>query len=116
MGKSQNNDLSTEEYLNKDIFELLGAKNIPNENKDKITNKMLETIQQRVIGRVLDQLSDQDYDELKEILKSKDENRFDQFYKKTGISLVEIFSEEALLYKIEIVNLIKAAEVNEKEE
>lgn len=116
MNNDQKDDLATLDYLNKDIFELIDAKDIPQEKQDEILNKMLETIQQRVIVRVLDQLSDQDYEKLKEILKSKDEKRFDEFYNKTGLSLVEIYSEESLLYKIEIVNLIKESQKSNKEE
>lgn len=116
MSDDQNNDLTTMDYLSKDIFELMNAKDIPEEKRIEILNKMLETVQQRVIVRVLDQLSDQDYEELKEILVSKDEKRFDDFYDKTGIKLVEIYAEESLLYKIEIVNLIKEANKSKKEE
>jgi len=73
-------------------------------------------VQERVIVRVLEQLSDQDYEKLKEIIQSKDEKRFDEFYNQTGINLVEIYAEESLLYKIEIVNLLKETEKSKKEE
>lgn len=115
MDTNQQTDPETLDYLNKDIFELMDAKDVPKEKQDEILNKMLETVQERVIIRVLDQLSDQDYENLKEILKSKDEKRFDQFYNSTGINIVEIYAEESLLYKIEIVNLLKEAEKSKKE-
>lgn len=113
--KIQANDTPTEDYLNKDIFELIDAKDIPETEKEKILNKMLETIKQRVIGRMLDQLSEAEYQELQKILDDKDDKKFDEFYQKTGINLTEIYAEESLLYKIEMVEIIKQSQNKNKE-
>jgi len=113
--KDSTNDIPTEDYLNKDIFELIDAKDIPQEDQEKILSKMLDTIKQRVIGRMIDQLSEAEYQELQKILDEKDDQKFDDFYQKTGINLTEIYAEESLLYKIEMVEIIKATQKDKKE-
>ncbi len=96
-------------FLNTDILELMGAKNMPKEQKDRIYQKMMSTIQNRVMARVLDGLTEEQYQKIKSFLDSNDENAFIEYADKIGINLPQIYSEEALLYKIEMVNLIKSS-------
>lgn len=99
------NNLSYEDVLNKDILELMGASELPQEEKKRLYEKMLATIQNRVIARISDQLNDQGIEELKNILDSKDQNKFNDFFKSKKIDLPKLLLEEAMIYKTEIAQL-----------
>lgn len=97
----------TLKFLNTDILELMGAENMTEEEKNQIYQKMMQTIQNRVLARVVDSLSEDQYSELKELLEKNNEEGFAVLAQEAGFDLPQLFSEEALLYKIEMVNLIK---------
>lgn len=109
-------DFPVEDYLNKDILEMMGVEDLPNDKKEEIYNKMMSTIHERVMARVVDSLSEEQFAKLKEILKENSEEKFAQFAEETGIDLPQIYSEEALIYKIEMVNLVKNSKNDNKEE
>jgi hypothetical protein len=67
---------------------------------------MYETVQNRAILRIDDQLSDEDAKEWKEIVDSGDRTKNEEFLKKKGIDLNQIFALEALIYKIQMVDLM----------
>lgn len=97
------------DMLTKDILELMGAENMTPEEKANIYNKMMHTVQNRVLARVLDDLSDSEYEELKKILDIGDTDGFEKFATEIQLDLAKIYAEEALLYKIEMVNLINSS-------
>lgn len=101
------NDVSYEDILNKDILELMGAKNMPEEEKKNLYTKILETIQNRVIARVADSLTDEDMKKWAEI--KGDKEKATQFLADKGIDLGKLYLQEALIYKTELVNLSQAA-------
>lgn len=96
-------------FLNADILKLMGAENMPAEQKDRIYQKMMDTIQNRVLLQLVDSLSEEQYQEFKQIIEKNDEEEFAVFAQKAGINLSQLYAEEALLYKIEMVNLIKSS-------
>lgn len=92
------------DYLGKDIFELLDLKDISQEEKEELSQVMEETIKNRTIARLVDSLEDEEM-RIWDTLKSDDEKM--DFLSKRNISLAQIILEEALMYKAEILELIK---------
>lgn len=96
-----------EDIINKDILELMGVSNIPEEKKRELYTKMIETIENRAINQIANMLSEKDTEEWKKIAETKDKQKEDQFLKSKNIDLVQIMLNQTLLYKAEMVDLIK---------
>lgn len=62
----------TNQQTNKSLLEELGLNNLPNEEKEALTQDMTETILQRVFNRVLPQLSEADNQALDKLADNKD--------------------------------------------
>lgn len=109
---SGDNDVTYEDILNKDILELMGAKDLPEEKRQELYQKMLDTIQNRVIARIADQLPDADMDQFKQIADTGDQQKMSDFLKEKDIDLAKLMLQEALIYKTEMVNLAKPLKGN----
>lgn len=96
------------DLIDKDIFELLGLKNAPEEKKKEILENMMGTVQNRIMARILDSLNDDEIKEFEQLVSTKDETQIKDFLDKKGIDLTQISAEESLLYKTEIINQIAA--------
>jgi hypothetical protein len=103
-------DYTYDDISNKDVLDLLGAQNMPDEQKKEIYRVMIETIESRVIARIDDELSDDDAAKLKEILDKKDKEGFDAFMIEKGIDVTQIYTQETLAYKVELIDLMKSEE------
>jgi len=103
-------DYTYEDIANKDVLDLLGAQNMPDEQKKEIYRVMIETIESRVIARIDDELSDEDAAKLKEILDKKDKEGFNAFMIEKGIDVTQIYTQETLAYKVELIDLMKSEE------
>jgi len=97
-----------EELWDKDIFTLLGLANAPEEKKKEIIDQMTATINNRVLARVLDQLSEEEIREFEQKIDEKDDAKVIEFLKSKGVDLMQYAAEEAMLYKTEILNLSAA--------
>lgn len=94
-----------EELLKTDIIDLIGGKDFTDEQKDELYNKMLDTISNRVIVKVSEKLPDNDFVELEKILESGDKEKINKFFEDKNIDIKQMFVEEALVYKVEMVTL-----------
>lgn len=96
-----------QDILDKDILELMGAENLPEEKKQQLYATMLDTIQNRVIARVADQLPEQDLAKWQQLAETGDDREIDQFLKDRGLDVAQLMLQEALIYKTELVELAK---------
>lgn len=99
--------VNLDDFINKDILELAGAQNMPEDEKRNIYTKMLETIQQRVMARIDDQFSDEDRQEWLGLLDQKDHAKMNEFLHQRGINVDQLMLQEAMIYKMELVELAK---------
>jgi len=99
------NDYSYEDILNKDILELMGAGDLSDEKKQELYTKMLETIQNRTIARIFDQLSPEDGEKLKQLIDSNNKTEIESFLKSKGVDIAKMMLEEAIIYKSELISL-----------
>lgn len=106
---NQPSSAQTSDLISKDILELMGVKNMSEEDRASTYKTMLETIQNRVISRIGDMLNDQDVAEWEEIVRSGDQARHHQFLQEKQIDLDHLYQEEAMRYKIEMTELAKIA-------
>lgn len=95
--------VSYDDLLKKDIIDLMGLSDIPEEEKKKLKDSMMETIQMRLIARVDDLISDQDLPEWKKLLEEGDPEEINPYLEKKGINVNQIMAEETLIYKLEMV-------------
>lgn len=99
--------ISYEDIIEKDILDLLGANNMPEEQKRNLYTKMMDTVMNRAMIRVHDALSEKDREEWKKLLDEGDKPKMDKFLHDHGVDLPKILVEEALILKTELVDLAK---------
>jgi len=104
-----NANYTPDDILNKDILELLGLQNVPEEKKKELYTKMLATIQNRVVARIADKLTKTDLEEWKKLTVGKDQQKMGDFLQAKGIDPIQMMTQEALIYKTELVNLSQTA-------
>lgn len=93
-----------EDVINKDILELLGYdESLPEEKRDELYTKIVDTIQNRLLLSILDRLSDED---MKEFLELGDDGEgFRRFFEEKNIDVTQLLMKEALIFKTELVEL-----------
>lgn len=96
-----------EAFIDADILELLGVKNISPEEKEKIFAKMLDTIQNRVIIKIDDRFDEAQRNEFKRLLGEGDNDKINQFFENNNIDIKQLLMLEAINYKTELVALAK---------
>lgn len=101
------NDYTYEDIIKKDILDLMGASDMPEEKKKELYTKMLETIQNRVITKIFDQLTPENAEKLKQLIDKGNKSEIENFLKFQNIDLAKLMLEEALIYKTEMVDLSK---------
>lgn len=100
-------EVSYDDIINKDIFELMGAGDMPEEQKRNLYTKMMDTVMNRAMVRVHDTLSEADREEWKKLLDGGDKPKMDGYLHEHKIDLPKILVEEALMLKTELVDLAK---------
>ncbi|MEI6144435.1 MAG: hypothetical protein WCP91_02460 [Candidatus Berkelbacteria bacterium] len=96
---------TSRDIIDEDILELIGGENMSPEQKDELYKTMMATIQTRVMARVDDLLSDEDARGVKGFLDADDKAGFEQFMTDKNIDIKLLYSQESLLYKLELVEL-----------
>lgn len=104
---SQGADFSYEDVLNKDILELMGAGQLPEDKKIELYQKMVATIQNRVVARITDEIPEADMEEWLKTIDSGDKAKMQEFLKTLSIDLPKLMLEEAIIYKTELTDLSK---------
>ncbi|OQA04302.1 MAG: hypothetical protein BWY68_00415 [bacterium ADurb.Bin400] len=104
------NDVDPQGLIEKNIFELLDLKDAPEETKQKMINDMVQTVENRIIARILDRLQEPEIRQFEQLLDQDDDNAIKNFFESHKIDPLQIATQEVLNYKIEIINLIAAKE------
>lgn len=98
-------DIKAQDLLDKDIFELMGIPNMPDEKKQELHTQMMETIEKRTFARVHDMLPQEDIAHFKELLDGSNPDDLKTFFKDHDIDVEKIMAQEAIVYKTEMVDL-----------
>lgn len=112
MNSKQNlfTDEEFKEILDKDLLELMGAKEMPPEKKQELYTKMAQTVQNRVIARIDDQLSEEERQEWIKLIDINDKTKMEEFLKSKDINVAKWLVEEAIIYKTEMMALFKQSQ------
>jgi hypothetical protein len=108
--------ITFDDFVDKSIIDLLGLEKMAPDEQDKLIKTMMDTIQSRVEGRIINTLSDDEFAKVKTSISNKDEETFFEIIKKSNIDIEALYAEEALLYKIELVNMVQQSNIGSKEE
>jgi len=100
-----NQNFSDQDIINKDILEILNLKNLPNNKKQEFYQKMTETIQNRVMAKILDGLNENEKEEFTKLLDENDKQKIEEFLKSHGVDTAKLMLEESVIYKTEMVGL-----------
>ncbi len=91
--------------LKTDIFEILGMAGIASKQRQDITTDMLVAIQNRIVARLQDVLSDQDQDTLIAALSEGRVAEGRELLSSNNLPSLETMAvEEALIYKHQFIN------------
>lgn len=113
MNDSLISDQELKDLLEKDILELIGAQNLPQEKKEELYKTMADTVQNRTIARIYDELSEADTKELDALLDQNAQEKVAEFLKGKNIDLTGLLMQEAMIYKSEMMALFKESSKGE---
>lgn len=105
MDKKDQNDYR--QIIENDILKLLDLDGVSDEKKDELYQKMLSTIQNRVVARLLDELDEKSREKFKKLLDGEKEEEIKKMLANKGININELMAQEALIYKTEVVGLVE---------
>lgn len=91
--------------LDQDILTLLGADDLPEVKKEELYGKILATIRNRVLVRLLTVLNDQAVNQLSELIDRGEQAEIQSLLESQGVNLERLFLEEAASYKVEMATL-----------
>lgn len=100
-------DQDIKDILDKDLLELMGAKNMPEDKKAELYQKMAKTVQDRVVARIDDKLDDAGRDEFIKLIDEGDKVKTEEYLRSKDIDTAKLLVEEAIIYKTQMMTLIK---------
>ncbi len=91
-----------DELIGKDIIDIVGLTDLPEGEKQELRGQILETVQNRVFERILNELKEKN--QLDEFKNIGAEEEIEKFFKANSIDTDIIFLEEAIIYKAQMKN------------
>lgn len=94
---------SLKKEAEKDLFEVIGAKDIPDQEKGAILAKMVEVVTGRAIARLGEELSEEDRQKLEELISSDNTEVVDNFIAEKAPYFDSYFEDEAKKLRQELI-------------
>ena len=101
--------INPEQLIEGDLFELLELQDLPEDQKDEIRGKVMESIGTRILLRIADILPEEDFEAFKKHAESQNNDEMNTLLSKHNIDLNAVTIEEALILKGQLVNGISVA-------
>jgi phosphosulfolactate synthase (CoM biosynthesis protein A) len=101
-------NFALEDLFDKGIFELLGIADASQSRKDVITESIIETVENRVLARILDGLDDNSSQLFQEAAE-KGGDAVSVFLEGHNVDLASITAEEVLYYKAQLTQVVTGA-------
>jgi hypothetical protein len=96
--------------FSEDLFEALGAGNIPEEDKAILLLQIIEVVQTRVLNKAYDALNDEQRQKLGELMESDQEGeKIEEYLLEAVPTYYQMFEEEAKLLRRQLVSRMVAA-------
>ena len=105
-------ELSTEELIQGDLLTLMGAEHLTAAEQDELYQAALETIENRVVARIDELLTDEEAQEWKSIVEAQNKDKLKAFFASKQIDLPRLYAEETLLYKSQMIDLVQTLDAN----
>lgn len=105
-------DEEIKNILEKDLLELMGEQNMPGEEKVALYEKMAQTVEDRVMLRIYDALTDPERKEFETIIDSGDRAKTNEYLLAKDLSIQQMLVQEAMLYKLDMMSLMKLSQNN----
>ena len=96
-------DSRVKDIIEKDIFVLLKAENLPEEQKAALLAKMTDEVNLRILIKVDELLTEKAKDKLRKILDEGESEDLSAFFVENNIEIDRLFAEIALQLKAEVV-------------
>lgn len=100
-------DPTAKEILEKDLLELMKLDRLPDEEKKKLYEQVLETIQNRLLLRLAGKLGEEKKEEFFKVIDEQDADKLNKYLFEQGIDYQALYAEEILLYKLEMTEKAK---------
>ena len=95
---------TTKSIIEEDLFDVLGAGEIPEEEKIALLYKMIVLVQQRVFNRALEEMSDETKDRLEKALEEDESPEVMEVFMQENIpNFAEIIDSESKKLRHELV-------------
>lgn len=105
-------DDELKKILDEDMLELMGAKNMPDEQKATLYEKMATDVQDRVMMRIYDSLTDEERDAFAAIIDTGDQAKTNEYLLGKNINVPQLMVQEAMFYKLDMMALLKLGKNN----
>ncbi len=106
--KKQQQTGISDDIISKNIFDILGIADLPDDQKQPILQKMLQILYQRVVARIIDILPEDVMRSMKLAIDAEDEQATNALLASNGMQpFPEMMAEEALCMKYEMEALVK---------
>lgn len=92
--------------LEGDFFQLAGLQNLPEKEKEAIMAKLIQSVQNRVIVRIDDLISDPDRATFHSLLEKGNDQAVNKFLEEKGINVAQLVAEESLLQKNQLLQTL----------
>ncbi|MFA4930356.1 MAG: hypothetical protein WC570_00600 [Patescibacteria group bacterium] len=99
--------LDLKNLIEGDLFELAGLENLPEGKKEEMISKMMESVRDRVMVRIVEELGQENEAEFFSLLDENNDDEIREYLDSYGIKLDMLVTEEALVYKKELLDLIQ---------
>lgn len=100
-------ELTYKQLVESDIFDLIGSpKSISRREKEALILKMYQTIENRVIAKIMDRLSNVEIKEFDEKMKLSQKDGF-EYLKNKNIDFNRLVLEESIILKTELADLAR---------
>lgn len=104
MAEEKNPFMDPKTLIEGNFFKEAGLDGLPQEEKEKIMTKLIESVRNRVLIRIDDLIKPEDREEFNKVLDSKKDEEISKFLEKRKINVAQLVVEESLLEKAEILN------------
>ena len=94
--------------INDDILSAMGLGNISETEKNEFYSMMVSTVQDRVLARILDELSQDEQHQLTQLLSHTGAAEAEAFIAEHIQNLDDLTMQEALLYKAEMIEKLNS--------
>lgn len=92
-------EASDDDIFDADLLIALGLETLPDEEKVAIVDKMTTTVQKAVVGRLYDQLSEEQRTQMEQILENPQPEALNEFLSTNVPNFPDLVKEETIKFK-----------------